>query len=286
MKEAVSNLGWALGVRAWRLARHWNLALRVEPALWHLALALAPPPGKDTQISLRSGVTLLVPSGYRDARIMAAGLYESDVTRLFGHLITDGMTVVDLGAHVGYYTILASRLVGSSGLVYAFEPDPTSYAYLLKNIETNRCRNVVPVPQAVSDKSGLRNFSRDPRGAEGSLTTRLRNVESIVVPAVALDDYFREQSRRIDIMKMDIEGGEMAALQGMRQLATEQKPRLIMEFSLGNMRAAGVTRKDLQGLLTELGYRTSQVIERGLEPVPLPDLLPSGRGVYNLMLAN
>jgi hypothetical protein len=80
--------------------------------------------------------------------------YEPETTAVFLSLITDGDVVVDLGAHVGYYTLLAARRVGPEGRVFAFEPNPDNFRLLVKNIESNLYSNVIPVQKAVSNGRG------------------------------------------------------------------------------------------------------------------------------------
>lgn len=126
-------------------------------------------------------MTIVVPPAYANARTLAAGLYEPSVARLFENILGEGMTMVDLGANIGYYTLLASRLVGRSGRVYAFEPDPENHQYLLRNIVANGCRNVTVVEKAVYNITGTMTFLRDPHGAAGFLVQRERERENTLI---------------------------------------------------------------------------------------------------------
>ena len=84
---------------------------------------------------------------------MIYGTYESDTVQVFRELVQPGMTVVDVGAHVGFYTLLAARLVGTNGRVYAFEPNPEVYNILVRNIQINGYQDIVwAVPQGVSNQ--------------------------------------------------------------------------------------------------------------------------------------
>src|SRR4030042_4007070 len=82
------------------------------------------------------------------------GGWEVETIRLFKQLAKEGDTVVDIGAHIGYYTLLAARIVGDTGKVYAFEPDPANHDVLVGNIKLNGFQNVVTVRKAISDKNG------------------------------------------------------------------------------------------------------------------------------------
>src|SRR4029079_16886107 len=91
-------------------------------------------------------------------RNYATGLYEVDVTHLLHTLLRRSTTFVDLGANIGYYTLLGARWVGSRGHVYAFEPDPIAYAYLVNNVANNRCDNITVINKAVGSTTGVVNF--------------------------------------------------------------------------------------------------------------------------------
>src|SRR5260370_20038461 len=78
------------------------------------------PPATEVEVELPLGLSLIVPPGYPSYRNFATRLYETDVTELFLSVVSSAMTVVDLGANIGYYTLLASRLAGAGGRVYAF----------------------------------------------------------------------------------------------------------------------------------------------------------------------
>ena len=86
--------------------------------------------------------------------LYATGIWEKDVTAYLMKLIEGGMVVIDIGANVGYYTLLAAEKVGGHGKVFAFEPEPSRYALLEKNVRINGLKNVILVQQAVSNKTG------------------------------------------------------------------------------------------------------------------------------------
>src|SRR5207245_2930011 len=99
--------------------------------------------------------------------LYVTGVWEKDVTAYLMKLIESGMVVVDIGANVGYYTLLAAEKVGSHGKVLAFEPEPSRYALLEKNVRANDLKNVIPVQKAVSNKTGAARLYLDPRHNSG-----------------------------------------------------------------------------------------------------------------------
>jgi len=174
------------------------------------------------------------------AYILAGG-WEALTTEMFKKVVKEGDVVVDLGANIGYYTLLAARLVGRRGKVYAFEPEPTNYSLLLKNIELNGYDNVVATQKAVSDAGGkVRLFVDNEDTGAHSIYQPEEEKEFVEVEAVTLDDFFKDKDYPINVIKMDVEGAEMAALSGMDKLIRENKNlKMFVEFYLAGIRSAG-----------------------------------------------
>jgi FkbM family methyltransferase len=163
---------------------------------------------------------------------MASGLvfgkgYEVGTTKLFFKLVKSGMNVVDIGAHIGYYTVLASRLVGENGKVWAFEPEPRNFSELQKNVCLNNDNNVVYFKSAVGDtfKTSSLFYSTKWSGECSLVDIKQRPKDSISVEVVSLDEALKD--RKIDVIKMDVDGGEIMVLDGARKLI-EQSPNLVM----------------------------------------------------------
>lgn len=211
--------------------------------------------------------------------------YEPETVWLCQKIIRPGMIVVDIGAHIGYFTRLFSSLVGAEGAVYAFEADPENFALLLKN--TRALRNVSQIERAVSEKKGVVDFYHydDKSGAHSTL----RNVpldyakRKISVPATDLDSWMRESGvARIDVIKMDIEGGESAALRGMSE-ALKRARILITEFAPAWIEAAGSTGEEFLRAILSHGFRINAITQGGLVPLKgamsaeLASLLPRAK---------
>lgn len=277
---------WSFAFRVRYLAKRASLLDPLEPLLLRMAPRMIPPPRSDTEVLIPFGLRLLVPAGYSAARSYGTGLYEPAVTRFFKSTLKNGMTVLDLGAHVGYYTVLASRLVGPSGRVYAFEPDPVTYRYLVLNVEANSCANVVTVNRAVSDRAETASFLHDPYGAESHLTGT-PVVGAIDVQTVTLDDFFSGAGwPRVDLVKVDVEGSEPKVLGGMSLLSRRNPGMLlIMELNWPAWHRAGTARDALTGVLRELAYTEGYLMEKGMHPFSVLRAFPSTRGNYNLLLA-
>jgi len=282
-KERLLNCVWSLAARVRNTAKRHGLLGGAERLLLRIGPVVVRPPKAAVDITLLDGLRLNVPAGYPSARTLAAGLYEPEVSRLIRDSLSDGMTFLDLGANVGYYTLIASRLVGPTGTVYAFEPDPEVFKQLICNVEANGCFNVVAIAKAASDKSGKQGFVRDPYGAEGFLAEG--GSQPLSIDVIALDDFFGARGwPKIDVMKLDIEGSESAALHGMRGLLSRHyNVQLIMEYNIYALERAGSSREVLATLLQAYGYSRGFIIEKGMEAFAISSGLPATHATYNLL---
>jgi FkbM family methyltransferase len=170
-------------------------------------------------------------------------VHETATTELFKKVVKEGNVVIDLGANIGYFTLLAARIVGSKGKVYSFEPEPKNYNYLLKNIKLNNYENVIAIQKAVSDKNEKNKLFICPYESGHHTIKQHEGIEAyrpdtfnkrkefIEIETITLDDFFENQEEPIDVIKMDIEGAEMLALSGMnRIIRTNKKLKMFVEF--------------------------------------------------------
>lgn len=207
--------------------------------------------------------------------LLVWGVYERYETELFKNLVKKGMIVVDVGANIGYYTLLAARCVGEEGKVFAFEPNPDNYALLCKNIEVNGYKNVVPVRKAVFSKSGKMKLflDKDNLGGHSLSEENVEKTTSIIIEATSLDEYFKAMDYKIDVIKVDVQGSEMDVLEGMTNILNQNDNlKIIIEFWPEGIRNSGSSPRVLLNRLVESGFRLYQ-IGRHLEPVKINDLL-------------
>ena len=195
--------------------------------------------------------------------LLMHGVWERFQTKLFKDLIHEGMVVVDIGAHIGYYTLLAAERVGKKGAVFAFEPDESNYDLLIKNIKQNEYSNVIPVKKAVTSSTGTVKLFLDAReSGEHSIVGRKRGQKAVLVDSVALDD-FLNADYAVNVIKMDIEGAEMAALLGMSKVMA-RSPKLVVftEFYPGALERAGVSPADYFNELQRHGFNIYLIDEQ------------------------
>lgn len=212
--------------------------------------------------------------------------YEPEVTRLFNDLVKPGMTVLDVGANIGYFSLLAARLVGETGTVWAFEPAPHVLDLLRRNVQENGYeQRIHVVPHAVGNTCGTaRLYANLTAHFLCSLyeTTSRHPFEegqydAFDVTCTSLDAWAAEQGwPPIDLVKMDVEGAEKAALEGMVELS-RRNPRLklIVEFSVRHIRAAGSTVDEFSDALHDCGFGRIASIDGGLRVFDMPADVPA-----------
>ena len=175
--------------------------------------------------TLGNGMVMEVVHGdYISGHILAQGYYEPEVVRVLEALLKPGSVFFDVGAHLGQYTLIASRLVGPSGQVHSFEPDPLTFRSLRGNCQRNSITNVRLTQAALSDREGTARFhfaNNLDIGSNSLAECDPYNVSgrSATVRCITLDGYRQAQATtRVDLVKMDVEGAELAALSGAAKL--------------------------------------------------------------------
>jgi len=150
-------------------------------------------------------------------RMMASGDWEPNESYWTTELLRKGDTYVDIGANVGYYTLLASRRGGEEGHVFAFEPDPDNFRILERNVRLNNLQNVTLVQKAVSNENAtIRLFIAEDNKGDHRIYQTEEERPSVEVEAVTLDDFFFDYDRSIDFVKIDTQGAEGVIVDGMR----------------------------------------------------------------------
>ncbi len=194
---------------------------------FRLQVQLASLFGRSVKISVKGKMLHMdLRDGAVSSAMFTEGIWEPEETKFLEKNLRPGMVFVDIGAHIGYYTVLASSLVGSTGKVFAFEPDPRNFAFLQKNVVENRCQNVLTNQKAVAALSGPSFLHRsngnfgdhrtyEPLGETVQQAGTKRS--AVAVEAISLDDYFAANPTGIDFLKMDIQGSEYDAFIGMRR---------------------------------------------------------------------
>jgi FkbM family methyltransferase len=181
------------------------------------------------------------------------GTWEPEVVSCLQRNVPPGALVLDIGAHIGFYALLLSKLVGGNGMVYSFEPVPGNYDLLSENIKLNNCRNVRLIRKAVLANAGVIRVTVpgiEPTPGSVSLNTDY-GTAPITVEATTLDGFAVDLQSRIHLIKMDVEGAEHEVLLGGERTIRRQRPDLMIE--LHHFHSAPEDHTTLQ-LLREWNY--------------------------------
>ncbi len=196
-------------------------------------------------------------------RLSFYGLHEPFETEILKKEIKEGDVVLDIGANIGYYTLIFAKLVGDNGKVYAFEPDPESFQLLSKNVEINGYKNVILIKKAVSDKNGkTKLFISKHNKGDNRIYDPKDDSESIEVDVIRLDDYFKKDYSKLDFIKLDVQGAEFNVLLG--SLGILQKMRTLKiatELYPDALRAFGFEPSEYLDFLAKNNYKLYNINE-------------------------
>ncbi|EPA05162.1 FkbM family methyltransferase [Candidatus Nitrosarchaeum limnium] len=204
--------------------------------------------------------------------ISIEGVFGKLDTEIIKNCIKTGDIVVDLGANIGYYTLIAAKLVGDKGKVFAFEPEPKNFEILKKNVELNNYQNVILEQKAVSDVNEKINLYLSEGIGTHSIKLKQNIKQTIQVESIRLDDYFSNLNLtdKINFIKIDVEGAEFRALNGMNMILKQSKHlKIFTEFMKNFIVESGTEPKDMLELLINNGFNISYVDDEKNRLVPI-----------------
>ena len=235
----------------WRLEYLWYRKIRELPYRRTVRVNRL---GLDLTLDLRDNTSRIV---WQDNE------YEPHLTALLLSEIRSDDVVLDVGAHIGIHALVMAR---AAGQVFAFEPASDSAARVERAAADNGIANLTVVRAAVSAQAGELELRADRWLGVRDAGVRSRFAEGPVVETVAmirLDDWAADQSR-VDVVKLDIEGGELLALHGMRDTLARLRPRLVvLEMNPVQMQRAGVTERELVDEMARSGYSPAERLVDG-----------------------
>lgn len=203
-------------------------------------------------------------------RELLEGGREDYFIRLLREACRPGATVLEAGAHIGYVTLQAARAVGPSGRVVSFEPNPRTLPVLRRNVEANGFGDRVEiVPAALGSAPGRVSFHVTPAGDTSSLHAGAIAGDSVEVEVATADASLAGGA--VDVVKLDVEGGEVEALRGMRELLRRGRPVVFAECNPQVLEAAGTSAAALAAELESLDYDVRWIDERAHALRPLDE---------------
>jgi len=181
-------------------------------------------------------------------------VYEPNLVACFRKICRPGSVVCDIGANVGFHSMMLAGLVGKSGRVYAFEPNSENCRLILAAAEHNRVSNLVVLPVALSERRGWAYFSTH-IGSNGGLLDQQKALlvnSGTIVPTFTLDEL---SLPKIDVIKVDVEGAEYKVLAGGEKLLAKDRPLIISEFSIEmTERVSGISGVDFLTWMEKKDY--------------------------------
>ena len=243
---------------------------RIEP-IWNSAMGQAL---KYSGLETRINDDVFCLTYAYGARYQKQRTYEPAIYLPFAASIQPGMTVFDIGAHVGFFALAAAQRVGSSGTVVAFEPSPETARVLQQHVALNHWDDRVSVERSVvSDRDGSITFYTYRESMAASLSKanveelnpeRPEHATSIELPAITLDSYCRQGGLSPNVIKIDVEGAELRVLTGAESLLRSRSDLVIWcEVHPMQMHNLGDSPSDLSAFLATVDYQIEPIAEPG-----------------------
>jgi FkbM family methyltransferase len=213
------------------------------------------------------------------------GVWEREVGAWLRSALSPGMVVVNVGAHVGYYALLASHAVGPTGRVVAIEPEPVNHALLRLNIARNRAWNVTAIPAAGGATRGVIELTQSADNSGDHRAFRRADADAsmvVEVPQVTVDDV--AAGRRVDLAIIDTQGTDHLVIRGMKDTIAAWSPTMLVEFWPPGIREAGADPASVLDEYRALDYRLSVLDRPDLGTDPAGDVVlaaaAANRGEY------
>lgn len=205
-------------------------------------------------------------SGAVSLDLSRRGIFEKTITNYVKSNVKEGQHVIDIGANIGYYSVLFSGLVGSNGKVFAFEPEKSNFEILKKNLLVNNIKNVIAENMAVSDKNGKAKLYMSKIAGQHKIYHPKSDIVKIEdTNTITIDTYLTNNNiepRKISLVKIDVEGVEFAVVEGMKSILANDAITIILEFSPKLMIEFGKDPSELIKILTQYGFEIFLVDEK------------------------
>lgn len=211
------------------------------------------------QIVYRENIRLQVHlSDWIQQQLYFLGDYEKPEIDYLSDFLKPGDVFIDIGANIGLFSFNASKIVGDEGKIYAFEAFPPNYKQFKENILLNKFENIITENKAISSQnSTMEIFYNEKDNNIGMASAFLKNFTSKeIVESTTLDQYSEDHHiDKINLIKIDIEGGEYDALLGMNRILTELKPHILIEINHKTLLDSGHSEMEIINLLSKFNYK-------------------------------
>ncbi len=208
---------------------------------------------------------LLDPRDLVSASILRGGAWQPEIWESLSPNLSEGSVFLDVGAHIGYFSMKAAVKVGASGRVVSFEPNPETLKLLRDNVAVNHAQNVIVEPIACTDREQTLTLYGGPPSNTGMSSLDSRNVPLEGAPKLytvrgrPIDDVVRElKLARVDAIKIDVEGAEVMVLRGALETLKRFHPKIVVEVVREQLANLHATPEELAALLRSAGYTQSK----------------------------
>lgn len=249
----------------------YRLARRVRHIPFHVRRRLGREPARLTGEAIQTvtinttsfAIALNGENGVHDQTVHRGQIWEPPVTAAIYDNLQPGGVFVDVGANIGYYSLLAAAYMGPDAVVHAFEPIPALCAQIKRSIAANNFNTIQLHEVGCAEAAGTMTLHtyRDNIGKSSLQADARIDTDTLSVPVVRLDDVLANCTR-VDVIKLDIEGYEYEAFQGATDLLARTKPVIIFEVAVNRLAAmtgSDVTTRGLFTLIYDLGYDISTI---------------------------
>jgi FkbM family methyltransferase len=256
-----------------------------KPRGWERVVRAVAPPHRFTSGALRPQK---MPEGYLFPvdrgtllgwHVHFFGSYEPEVREAINAWLEPGQSAIDVGANVGWHTLLMANRVRAAGCVYAFEPNDTTRARLSEALRLNGLRQVIVESRGVADQPGLHPFQAPAAGDFWDGTGRLtddRGAATAEIACVTLDDFIAERGlESLALLKIDVEGWELSVLRGGRRVLDTLRPAVVFEYDPAYVGRCGGSGEALTALLADRSYILFELLP-GRQPLSTPRLAHRG----------
>ncbi|MDW8293028.1 MAG: FkbM family methyltransferase [Anaerolineae bacterium] len=235
-------------------------------ALWCYQHLQVPSTEVETTIDRTLQVSLRLPI-WVDYNIYCLGVYEAPLARFFKQSIRPDAVVIDVGAYIGQYTLLAAKYA-PHGHVVALEPHPISFARLSSHVIRNRMSNVTLLQKAAGRERGRLPLAPSSQFSDSRLLPTDSSDDTTEVEVIALDELVEEQELgRVGLVKVDAEGAEGEVLKGAEQTLQKFLPTLVVELDRSREKAWGADPESILAMLAKWGYTFFVVEGWSLKPL-------------------
>lgn len=219
---------------------------------------------RPVRVAVEPGVSFLLdPRDLVSVTILRNGEWQPEIWDSISPTLSEGSVFLDVGAHIGYFSMKAARKVGPSGRVVSFEPNPETLKLLRDNVAANSAQNVIVEPIACTDREQMLTLYAAPVGNTGASSLALQNANISIqepprpypVRGRPIDQIVRELNlSRVDAIKIDVEGAEVLVLRGALETLKRFHPKLVVEVVPAQLAGFQTTVEDLTSLIKAAGY--------------------------------